>query len=155
MIEGKTAALIAAAARLGATLAGADAQRISHYHQFGRSLGLAFQVHDDWLGIWGDPAVTGKSAASDLEKRKKSLPVVYGLERSAEFARAYARPHPPGASVEGMVAALEEFEAYRFTRQKAADLTAEALDALQAAAPTGEAGAALRELADQLLGRSQ
>jgi geranylgeranyl diphosphate synthase type I len=155
MIEGKTAALIAACAHLGALLAGAPAARAEHFRQFGRRLGLAFQVQDDWLGIWGDPAVTGKSAASDLEKRKKSLPVVYGLERSEAFAEAYARPHTPSASVADMAAALDQLGARHYTLTMAQTLTAEAVRELEAAQPEGEAGLALRELTDQLLSRQQ
>ncbi len=155
MIEGKTAALVAASAELGALLAGADSERRVHYQQFGRCLGLAFQIEDDLLGIWGDPAVTGKSAASDLEKRKKSLPVVYGLEQSAEFAQAYARPHTPDESLSEMVMTLERLGAHESANQLAYDLTARASQHLDEAAPSGEAGHALRELTDQLLNRQQ
>lgn len=153
MIEAKTAALIAAATRLGACLARADEKRVESLYGYGRSLGLAFQVQDDLLGIWGDPAVTGKSAASDLEKRKKSLPVVYGLEHSPQFARAYAQPHQPGESVADLAAALEKLGARDYAQQKAHALTTEALAHLEAAAVGGEAGVALRELTDQLLNR--
>ena len=153
MIEAKTAALIAAAAQLGAMLAGADAPRVERYDQYGRSLGLAFQIQDDLLGIWGDPAVTGKSVGDDLEKRKKSLPVVYGLEHSPEFASAYAQPHVPGASVREMTAALESLGARDYAGRKALELTTEAVSGLEAAAPAGDAGLALRELTDQLLNR--
>ena len=154
MIEGKTAALIAAAAQLGALIAGAEDERQAHFAEYGRSLGLAFQIQDDLLGIWGDPAVTGKSAASDLEKRKKSLPVVYSLERSAEFAQAYARPHRPGESVVDMAAALERIGARAYAQQQAQALTEKARQHLEAAAPQGEAGAALREITSQLLQRN-
>jgi geranylgeranyl diphosphate synthase type I len=153
MIEAKTAALTASASRLGAWLAGADGDRVESYHQYGRNLGLGFQVRDDWLGIWGEPALTGKSAASDLEKRKKSLPVVYGLEHSADFAQAYAQPHLPGGSVAQLALALENLGAKAYTAQKAHALTLEAVAHLQTAAPEGEAGVALRELMDQLLWR--
>ncbi len=155
MIEAKTAALIAAATGLGANLAGVDEDRVASFFHYGRSLGLAFQIQDDLLGIWGDPAVTGKSAASDLEKRKKSLPVVYGLERSEDFARAYAAPHAPGDSVAALTARLEALGARDYTQKMAFDLTKEANHYLTAAAPAGEAGAALRELTDQLLDRNQ
>ncbi len=153
MIERKTAALIAACAALGARLAGADAGRVEHFRQFGRNLGLAFQVQDDLLGIWGDLAVTGKSAASDLEKRKKSLPVVCGLEKSAGFARAYAQPHTPDEPVTALAHTLEQLGARDDTQATARRLTAEAVEHFEAAQPAGEAAAALRELTDQLLNR--
>ena len=61
MIGGKTSALLACCAELGALVGGASVQRREHFRAFGYALGLAFQVLDDWLGIWGDAAVTGKS----------------------------------------------------------------------------------------------
>jgi geranylgeranyl diphosphate synthase type I len=154
MIGGKTAALIAACTRLGALIAEAPAETTHHLSEYGRYLGLAFQVHDDWLGIWGDPAMTGKSAASDLEKRKKSLPVVYGLERSEEFAERYARPHHAGESVAELAAQLEALGAQTYTLATARALTEQAAAHLRAAAPTGPAAEALQELTDSLLTRN-
>lgn len=153
MIEGKTAALIAACTELGAWVGGATGTQRDHWRQFGRSLGLAFQIQDDELGIWGDPAVTGKSAASDLEKRKKSLPVVFGLENSEAFAQAYAQPHTPAESLAGMAAELDALGARAATRQMAQQHTADALAHFAAAQPSGPAAVALHELADQLLSR--
>ena len=154
MIEGKTAALIATSTGLGALIAGANESRRVAFEQYGRVLGLAFQIYDDWLGIWGDPAVTGKSAASDLEKRKKSLPVVYGLERSAAFARAYSQPHTADESVAELARVLDALGAQAYTLEQARVFTEEAFRHLDAAQPTGEAGEALRKLTGQLLHRS-
>jgi geranylgeranyl diphosphate synthase type I len=153
MIEKKTAALIAASTWLGAAVAGAPAERLAHFRAYGRHLGVAFQLQDDLLGIWGDPSVTGKSAASDLEKRKKSLPVVVGLERLPAFAEAYAAPHQPGDGVERLAEILEEAGARREVEQRVAATTALAHEALALACPEGEAGEALRELTEQLLAR--
>ena len=153
MIEKKTAALIAAAAYLGALVAGAPVERLAHYHAYGWYLGVAFQLQDDLLGIWGDPQVTGKSAASDLEKRKKSLPVVYGLERLPEFAAAYAQPHDPGRPVTGLVEMLDELGARPYAEARARAATAQARQALAAACAQEPAGQALTELTDQLLNR--
>lgn len=155
MIERKTAVLIAAATHLGARLAGAAPERTRAFRDYGLSLGLAFQLQDDLLGIWGDPAVTGKSAASDLEKRKKSLPVVYGLERSAEFAAAYAQPHGPSDDVRQLAAHLEDLGARDYVSDAAHEVTGRARSALALAAPAGPAGLALVELTDQLLTRNQ
>ncbi len=155
MIELKTAALIAAATHAGARLAEGSDGCMAHFYEYGRNLGLAFQIQDDLLGIWGDPALTGKSAASDLEQRKKNLPVVYGLEHSADFASAYARPHSPGESVAALARTLETMGARQYAETLARDLTAEAVRHLDAASPANEAGAALRQLTDQLLKRNQ
>jgi geranylgeranyl diphosphate synthase type I len=155
MIEGKTGALIAAAAHLGARLGGAEGERLAHFRGYGLNLGLAFQFQDDWLGIWGDEAVTGKSTASDLATRKKTLPVVYGLERSEAFSRAYAVPYQPGASLEDLADALEQLGAKAYVEQQAHDMTQAALRHLAEARPDEPAGAALRELTDQLLRRDK
>jgi geranylgeranyl diphosphate synthase, type I len=79
MAEHKTGALLGAACQLGALAGGADHRVAGCYRSFGRHLGLAFQLTDDLLGIWGDPRVTGKPAGSDLASRKRSLPVVAAL----------------------------------------------------------------------------
>lgn len=82
MIEGKTAALLAASCGIGALLGGAGAATVAALHAYGRRLGLAFQIQDDLLSIWGDPSETGKPAGEDLRNGKKSYPVVAGLEHA-------------------------------------------------------------------------
>src|SRR6201998_4289062 len=79
MSAAKTVALLGCAASIGAILAGAPAATVGALRDYGRHLGLAFQAVDDLLGIWGDPARTGKPAGSDLRQRKKSMPVVAAL----------------------------------------------------------------------------
>lgn len=79
MIQGKTAALVGASVAIGAIIGGADATQIEALQRFGIASGLAFQIQDDILGIWGDPQVTGKAAGNDLLRRKKSLPILYTL----------------------------------------------------------------------------
>lgn len=70
MIAGKTASLLAACCQIGAILGNADSATQQAYRSFGHDLGLAFQVQDDILGIWGDETATGKSIASDLVEEK-------------------------------------------------------------------------------------
>src|SRR3954447_8245685 len=79
MIGRKTAALIAASIEAGALLASDDDEVIARYRGFGWALGLAFQLNDDLLGIWGTEQKTGKEA-SDIARRKKTLPVIYAFE---------------------------------------------------------------------------
>jgi len=79
MAGGKTGSLLSASAAIGAVLAGAPQDTVAALRVFGAQVGLAFQLVDDVLGIWGDPAVTGKPVFSDLRSRKKSLPVSYAL----------------------------------------------------------------------------
>lgn len=82
----KTGALLACAVSIGAVLGGADDRTADALESYGRHLGLAFQAVDDLLGIWGDPAATGKQTWSDLRQRKKSLPVVAALAAGGEAA---------------------------------------------------------------------
>jgi geranylgeranyl diphosphate synthase, type I len=90
MCAGKTGALLECAASIGALLAGAGDGVVEPLGAFGRHLGLAFQAVDDLLGIWGDPAVTGKPVFGDLVQRKTSLPVAMALASGGEGARELA-----------------------------------------------------------------
>jgi len=153
MIAGKTAALISASTQIGALLGGSSPDLQEAYRDFGHYLGLAFQIQDDILGIWGNEALTGKSAASDLLEGKKSLPVLYGLRHGGLFAKRWLE----GPIYPEEVAALAEElarEGARLKAQEAADrMTELALQSLRRADPQGEAGEALFELAGRLLGR--
>jgi geranylgeranyl diphosphate synthase type I len=80
MAAGKTGSLLACSASIGAVLAGAPAAKSGALSTYGAELGLAFQLVDDLLGIWGVPATTGKPVGSDLRARKKSLPVAFALD---------------------------------------------------------------------------
>ena len=116
MIAGKTAALIGAAASMGAYAAGADITAAGAAETFGRELGLAFQMQDDILGIWGDERVTGKSATSDIASRKKTLPVLLAMERAAPAARTrlaelYAQPGDDAGNTDEIMALLDATDA--------------------------------------------
>ena len=98
MVEGKTGALMGCACAVGALFGGGSPEQVQQLRGFGGHLGLAFQHVDDVLGIWGDPAVTGKPVYSDLRSRKKSLPVVAALTSGTpaghELAGLYHRAEP-------------------------------------------------------------
>jgi geranylgeranyl diphosphate synthase, type I len=153
MISGKTAALLACCCQIGAILGHANPAAEAAYRDFGTALGLAFQVQDDILGIWGDESVTGKSAASDLLEGKKSLPVLYGLGKNGPFAARWKSGPITPADVQSVAQTLADEGGIDYAQNKAKEWTDKALASLEQAAPQGQAGAALRELSDKLLGR--
>jgi geranylgeranyl diphosphate synthase type I len=145
--------LIASCTELGALFGGADEYILQAYRDFGHYLGLAFQVQDDILGIWGDEALTGKSAASDLLEGKKSLPVLYGLEKDGKFAKRWNAGSLKEEDVPAMAQLLEVEGARLKTQENADQMTDFSLKSLRMADPQGEAGEALFNLAERLLGR--
>jgi geranylgeranyl diphosphate synthase type I len=155
MIGGKTSALLAACTQIGALLGGADPKGQENYRYFGFHLGLAFQVQDDILGIWGDEAITGKSAASDLVEGKNSLPVLYGLSQKGGFADRWNQGPIQPKDVKSVAAMLDEEGGRAYAEQASRDETGKALAFLEDAAPRGAAGEALLELANKLLNRNQ
>ncbi len=153
MVTGKTAALLAACTQIGALIAQAPESERDHYRRFGEKLGLAFQVQDDLLGIWGNAALTGKSAESDLVTGKKSLPVLYGLSQQGPFAARWSQGPISLSEVSDLARQLEAEGARQYTEEYTESLTRQALAELEQAHPQGEAGEALRELALKLVGR--
>jgi geranylgeranyl diphosphate synthase type I len=153
MIRHKTAVLLATSAEIGALVAGVDSERATHFRHFGIQLGLAFQVKDDILGIWGDEEAIGKSAASDIATRKKTMPVLFGLRESADLRELYAQPDTSAQFVSQVVALLDNVGAKEFAHGQAAYHSQGALMHLESAEPAGEAGEALYELTHTLLGR--
>ncbi len=94
----KTASLLACACSIGVTAAGGPARLAGALAAFGTEAGLAFQLADDLLGIWGSTEATGKPVLADLRTRKKSLPVVAALtgptSAGRRLAELLARPEP-------------------------------------------------------------
>jgi geranylgeranyl diphosphate synthase type I len=153
MIEGKTAALLSACTQIGAILGNAGDSTVEQYRIFGRDLGLAFQVQDDLIGVWGEEALTGKSTASDLLERKNSLPILYGVSQKGKFAQYWFTPESGHKDVVQAAQMLKDEGGDEFSRQEAKRLTAQASDALKNANPKGEGGIALAELVNKLLAR--
>lgn len=160
MIAGKTAALLSACTGVGALLGGASPPTVEAMRAFGEALGLAFQITDDVLGIWGDPALTGKPAASDLVARKKSLPVVYALQQEAERGSSLLRQRyaQAGASDDPTVAeilALIEASGAREYAERLAQAHLQAAHAhLQRAGLSAECHERLAALAAAIGGRA-
>lgn len=91
MEAAKTGAILACASSIGAILAGAPDAVVRALHGFGLHLGMSFQAVDDLLGIWGDPARTGKPVANDLRQHKQTLPVVAALASDLEHRDELAK----------------------------------------------------------------
>ena len=134
MIGRKTAALISASIEAGALLATDDEDVIGAYRRFGWALGLAFQLNDDVLGIWGEEAATGK-VPTDLARHKKTLPVLYALQHAAPADRVrlrelYVASDLEEAEVVEMATLIERAGGQAFTRDEARRYRDEALGEL-------------------------
>ncbi|HET6213700.1 MAG TPA: polyprenyl synthetase family protein [Micromonosporaceae bacterium] len=152
MAEGKTGALLGCACAIGVAFGGGRPRQATQLRAFGAQLGLAFQHVDDLLGIWGDPAITGKPVHSDLQRRKKSLPVVAaltsGTPAGAELAAFYRREQALSGADLARAAELVELAGGRaWSRAQADDLLAAALDHLRSAGPVPRTATELATLA--------
>jgi geranylgeranyl diphosphate synthase type I len=123
MIGRKTAALIAGSIEAGALLATDDEEVIARYRRFGWALGLAFQLNDDLLGIWGQEQHTGK-VPTDIARHKKTLPVLYAFEHATPADRERltmlsSLADPAADDVAEVMAILDRSGAQAFTRGEA------------------------------------
>ncbi|MBI2913106.1 MAG: polyprenyl synthetase family protein [Chloroflexi bacterium] len=137
MIEKKTGALFDASLGLGALVGGGDAPLLEAMGRCGRLLGVAFQLRDDMLGVWGAESQTGKEAAADIRRRKKSLPAVYALSHAEgstleELRSAYSRPELSDGDVSLVLRAMYALEAREYCRGLAEERKTAALAALDA-----------------------
>jgi geranylgeranyl diphosphate synthase, type I len=137
MIGRKTAALIAASVETGALLATDDEDVITRYRSFGWALGLAFQLNDDLLGIWGEEAATGKEP-TDVARHKMTLPVIYAYEHASPDERAWLEAFwkvesPDEAHVTEATALIEKLGGADYTRSKAREHRDQALAELESA----------------------
>jgi geranylgeranyl diphosphate synthase type I len=151
MAEAKTGALLGCACALGALYTGADDEDVAALDAFGREAGLAFQLIDDVIGIWGDPRHTGKPAGADLVARKKSLPVVAaltsGTPAAGELAALYAVPLE-NEDIEPIALAVERAGGRDWAQAQAADRMGRAVQELTRAVPDPEAAGGLLALAE-------
>ncbi len=155
MIDGKTAALLGTCFKLGAMAAGADSASLQALLECGRLLGLAFQVQDDFLGIWGDERQTGKPVFADLLSRKKTYPVLLGVENSKHFASAWAGDGKIALGEARLLAGYLEDEGIKEkTAAKYRELYSEALKNLENSSAVGNSAHLLVEVVRNLEQRS-
>ncbi len=159
MILGKTAALLSGSLGAGAIVGGASDSLVQTYQNCGRELGSTFQITDDILGIWGDPQVTGKSAASDILAKKKTLPVLYAFQWESErgytdLQRIYSQQTVSSEDIPAVLALLDRAGALEYARRQAEEHQAKTLAYLDASQITHPAQDKLRELALSIVDRS-
>jgi len=144
---------------LGATLAGADDALLASLRAFGHPVGMAFQLRDDLLGVFGDPAVTGKPAGDDLREGKRTALIALAREqlsdsRRAELDAALGDPELSPATVSTLQQLIRGTDAVERIESMIADCTGQAETALASAAIDQASAAALRALAQAAISRS-
>lgn len=159
MATAKTGALLGTSCALGALYAGAEPERVEAVNAFGREAGLAFQLIDDLMGIWGDPDRTGKPAGADLVAHKKSLPVVAalasGTPAAEELAELYRGPLDEPGAVARAAAAVERAGGREWAQLQAADRMSRAVHQLSRAIPDLTAAGDLLALAEFVTRRTR
>lgn len=159
VVDGKTAALMAASCELAALSAGAPTSEVEAARDFGRYIGLAFQIVDDILDIWGDPELLGKPIGSDLQEEKYTLPFLLsyrnsGAEERQEVRRLLGNGNYPGEHFPELVAWMDRHKARSIASEQARHFTTLAGGAL-AKLPASKARDDLAQLLDFLMERQK
>ena len=135
IIEGKTAALFEAAAMVGAIISKVEPDFVKALKNYGRYLGLCFQLTDDLLDYVGDEKSLGKKIGDDFREGKLTLPLIKAIEKSTLkekkfFKNAIQRNSTCDESLEEALFIMEKYETLDFTRKKAIDFSKKASDSL-------------------------
>ncbi len=155
VIERKTAVLFAAATRLGAVLAGADARVQQRLHDYGMALGYAFQIADDVLDYASDAQTLGKNLGDDLAEGKATLPLIHAIAHSDDATRARLRAaveHGDTDAMPEVLAAIRATGGLDYSRKRAEDY-ADAAEAALEGLEDNDYTAALRGLARYAVSR--
>lgn len=159
MISRKSAGLIGCAMQIGVLIGCADDTLAERYRQLGESLGKAFQIRDDVLGLWGDERVTGKSTVDDLIEGKKTLPLLRALNllpaADVNHIRSlYQRGDVGEAEAIQIRGLIESTDAQEFSDAESRRHYEEAMDLLDGLRPEEPAGSHLREISEFLIQRT-
>ena len=157
MIGGKTAALMEAGCRLGALLTQATPAQVEACGQFGLNLGMAFQISDDVLDVWGNPEMLGKPVGSDLRERKYTLPFLYAYQQSLKPQRNLVRQLLTKDQLDsGAMQALVQWMDQNHSREHSTELAEKYVGQARAAlqqTPAGVTRTTLEELLDYVAKR--
>jgi geranylgeranyl diphosphate synthase type II len=137
MIELKTAVLIAASLKIGAILGGASQRDAEDLYEYGRNLGIAFQLQDDLLDTYGDPEVTGKNKGTDIVDNKKTFLVIQALNTASPAQKKElrgwmeAKGFDPGNKIEAVTALFDALKVKDVTQKKIQGYYKQALASLE------------------------
>ena len=160
MIRLKTSVLLAAALKIGAMLGGASDEDAQKLYDFGVKIGLAFQLQDDWLDVYGDPKVFGKNIGGDILCNKKTYMLITALEEANEEQRAVlegwlaAHDYVPAEKIAAVTALYNDIGVGKRCQEKAEALNAEGFGILDSINLPEERKAVLREYACSMLNRN-
>ena len=160
MIRLKTSVLLAAALKIGAMLGGASDEDAQKLYDFGVKIGLAFQLQDDWLDVYGDPKVFGKNIGGDILCNKQTYMLITALEEANEEQRAVleswlaAHDYVPAEKIAAVTALYNEIGVGKRCQEKAEALNAEGFGILDSINLPEERKAVLREYACSMLNRN-
>lgn len=156
MIALKTSVLIAASLQMGAVLGGASEGNCNHLYEFGKNLGIAFQVQDDYLDAFGDPEKFGKDVGGDIRQNKKTFLMLHALEVATPAQKAemeWLMKENPADKVEKILAIFRACNVDAWAKELKAKYVAKAHHHLEAIAVTSTRKEALKELAAFLIER--
>ena len=163
MIGLKTAVLIACSAKMGAIIAGAGERECDLLYKFGYDLGLAFQIADDWLDTYGDPAVFGKSIGGDILNNKKTWLLTRAFEKAGDkkgdLLAAMEMPMNTDEEKNAKISAVKDiYDALGVgeeAKQEIVRLHGQAMESVAALELPADAAALLHNYASKLIGRNK
>ena len=163
MIGLKTAVLIACSAKMGAVIAGASPQDADRLYNYGYNLGLAFQIADDWLDTYGDPAIFGKAIGGDIVNNKKSWLMTRAFEKAGDqreaLLEAMAMPvetaEQRSAKIDAVRRIYDRFDVGDEAQQGIVHLHTQAMEYVAQLELPSEKAALLEDYAKKLIGRTK
>ena len=163
MIGLKTAVLIACSAKMGAIIAGAGERECDLLYKFGYDLGLAFQIADDWLDTYGDPAIFGKSIGGDILNNKKTWLLTRAFEKAGDMKgdllAAMEMPmntdEEKAAKIRAVKGIYDKFGIGEEAKQEIIRLHGQAMESVAALELPADAAALLHNYASKLIGRNK
>ena len=163
MIGLKTAVLIACSAKMGAVIAGASQDDAERLYNYGYNLGLAFQIADDWLDTYGDPAVFGKAIGGDIVNNKKSWLMTRAFEKAdnlrsdllAAMAMPVETPEQRSAKIDAVKAIYDKLNVGEEAKQEIVRLHSMAMESVFQLGLSPEKASLLEDYAKKLIGRTK